>query len=726
MVRWLTLALACASLAIGAAIAASDTADPEASFIGARWKYWAFQRPVRPPVPSLSDPRVRTPIDAFILDGLQAKKLSPSAPLDRVKLIRRVTFDLVGLPPTPAEVNAFVKDRSPDAYQKLVDRLLASPHYGERWAQKWLDVTRYADTNGFEIDADRPHAWRYRDYVIDAFNQDKPYDRFIKEQIAGDELYPGDKQALVATGYLRAGSEHIVAGNIDPAVSRQEVLTEIATSVGQTYMGLTVNCARCHNHKFDPILQADYYRLQAVFATGKGSDVEIATPQQRADWEAAEAAYKERLKPVQEALENLTKPYKEQIEAERLSKLDQNVQDAVHTSEDKRTPEQKVLAKNAQDQIEPTWDVVVAAMTPQDREKRAGMRAQLHHVEATEPDPLPTAYSYVDTNEPPPQSYVLRMGDPAHPLAPVSPSVPKVVKAGYEIPATAAGRRAALANWLADPNNPLAARVMVNRIWQFRIGQGIVRTPNDFGVMGDRPSNKSLLDWLATEFVNHGWSVKGIDRLIVLSNVYQQSSAFDKDRAAIDPDNRLLWRMNRKRMDGETIRDATLAVAGDLNLEVGGRPVRVPIEPEVYNLIFTEHERDGLWPVSPDTRVQNRRSIYLYNKRSVRLPLLSAFDQPDAITSCPVRPVSTHALQALSMMNSDFMQGQSRIFAARLQSACKHKNLSCEVHTAWQLAFSRNPTPAESKLASQFISKGGTLQEMCLAILNRNEFVYVP
>jgi hypothetical protein len=722
MIWGASLALVCTFIAI----AASSPADPEAKFIGARGTYWVFQKVARPSVPSVSDPWIRNPVDAFILEGLQAKKLPPSPPLDRVKLIRRVSFDLVGLPPTPAEVNEFVNDHSSDASEKLVDRLLASPHYGERWAQKWLDVVRFADTNGFELDADRAHAWRYRDYVIDSFNQDKPYDRFIKEQIAGDEFYPEDKQALVATGYLRAGSEHLVAGNIDPAVSRQEVLTEIATSVGQTYMGLTVNCARCHNHKFDPILQADYYRLQAVFATAKGKDVEIAAPEQKKAWEAADAAYKERLKPVQEALEQLAKPYLERVEAERLAKLDKKVQDAVHTSEDKRTPEQKMLADNAKEQIEPTWDIVVAAMTQEDREKRAVLRMQLHQVEATEPDPLPTAYSYVNDGEPPPQSYVLRMGDPANPLAPVSPAVPTVVKAGYEIPASPSGRRAALANWLTDPNNPLTARVMVNRIWQFRIGQGIVRTPNDFGVMGDRPSNKSLLDWLAAEFVSQGWSVKAMDRLIVLSNVYQQNSTPDKDRAAIDPDNRLLWRMNRKRMDGETIRDAALAVAGNLNLEVGGRPVRIPIEPEVYNLIFTEHERDGLWPLSPDKRVQNRRSIYLYNKRSVRLPLLSAFDQPDAITSCPVRPVSTHALQALSLMNSDFMQDQSKIFATRLRSDCKNHAVSCDVLDAWQLAFSRSPTPAESKLASQFIAKGGTIQEMCLAILNRNEFVYVP
>jgi hypothetical protein len=300
-----------------------------------------------------------------------------------------------------------------------------------------------------------------------------------------------------------------------------------------------------------------------------------------------------------------------------------------------------------------------------------------------------------------------------------------VIKAGYEIPAEPAARRTALARWLASPDNPLTARVMVNRIWQFRTGYGLVRTPNDFGTMGDKPESHALLDWLAAEFMAKGWSVKTLDRLIVLSSVYRQSSAPDLIKAKIDPDNRLLWRMNRKRFDAEMIRDATLYVAGSLNPQIGGRPVRIPIEPEVYNLIFTENERDGLWPVSPDKMVQDRRAIYLYNKRSVRLPLLSAFDQPDDITSCPVRPASTHALQALSLFNSDFMQEVSHSFAARLAQTCG-KNYNCAVNTAWHLALSRAPRKPETQLAKKFFSAGGTLPDFCLALFNRNEFVYVP
>lgn len=719
------LRIARAGMFMIAAILSFGFVDKDAAFIGNRGSYWAFQKVNEPPVPAVSDSWVRNPIDSFVLEGLQSKQLKPSPELDKASLLRRLTLDLIGLPPTPAELDAFLADHTPQAYEKVVDRLLESPHYGERWGLKWLDVVRYADTNGFELDQDRPHAWRYRDYVIESFNQDKPYDRFIEEQIAGDEMFPGDKKALIAAGYARAGSEHVVSGNIDPDVSRQEVLTEIATSVGQTFLGMTINCARCHNHKFDPILQADFYRMQAIFAAGKGKEVEIATPDEKAAWKVADDAYQARLKPIKEALTKLAAPYEKQIEEKRLAQIEPQLRDAYNIPKDKRTPEQEKLAENASDQVKPTWDVVVAAMTPEDREKRAQLRVRLHEIEQTEPDPLPQAYTYVTSSEAAPQSYILRLGDPKNQLDPVEPGVPRVVQANYQIPKEPVGRRTALAKWLASADNPLTARVMVNRIWQFRMGNGIIRTPNDFGLMGDRPSNKALLDWLAAEFVKSGWSVKTTDRLIVMSNTYRQISAPNPAGVEADPDNRLLWRMNRKRMEGEILRDEILSVTGSLNPKIGGRPVRIPIEPEVYDLIFTEHERDGLWPVNPDKMVQNRRSIYLYNKRSVRLPLLSAYDQPDDITSCPVRGTSTHALQALSLMNSDFMQEQSRAFADRLQRECKGAR-NCEVRTAWKLGLSRPPNTAETKLAQGFFAKGGSLTDMCLALLNRNEFVYVP
>jgi hypothetical protein len=712
-------------LFLGAFAALSAQTDKARAFIGNRGSYWIFQKVVRPPVPPVRDAWVRNPIDAFILQGLMEKQIAPSQPLGKMALIRRVTYDLSGLPPTPSEVDAFLKDKSPEAYEKLVDRLLASPQYGERWAAKWLDVVRYADTNGFELDGDRPHAWRYRDYVIQSFISGKPYDQFIQEQIAGDEMFPNSKEALVATGYLRAGSEHVVGGNIDPEESRQEVLTEIATNVGQTFLGMTINCARCHNHKFDPLLQSDFYGLQAIFAGAKGKNVEIATAEQKAAFEAAQAAYKAKLAPVESALKALAKPFEQQILDERKAMLDPRLLDALNTSKEKRTPEQKRLASDAEVQIKPAWDEVVARMPAEVKAERVRLREQLHQVEATAPDPLPMAYAYVNSEEAAPPSYVLRLGDPHSRLDPVDAAVPLVMRSGFRIPAASAGRRTAFANWLGSPDNPLTARVMINRIWQFRIGDGLVRTPNDFGTMGDKPASHMLLDWLASEFVAHGWSIKAIDRLIVTSSVYRQSSADDEAKSKIDPQNRLLWRMNRKRLEGEMIRDAALSVAGTLNPKSGGPPVRVPIEPEVYDLIFTEGERDGLWPVNPDRSVQNCRGIYLYNKRSVRLPMLTAFDQPDAITSCPVRPVSTHALQALSLMNSGFMQEVSQSFADRLNKTCGQKR-SCQIDSAWRLALSRPPRPQEKRLAQEFFQTGGTMPDFCLALFSRNEFIYVP
>jgi hypothetical protein len=357
--------------------------------------------------------------------------------------------------------------------------------------------------------------------------------------------------------------------------------------------------------------------------------------------------------------------------------------------------------------------------------ERARLRVQLNQIRMTAPDPLPHAYAYVNTGEPAPESFVLRMGDPHSRLDPVNAAVPHVLRRGTQLPSASPGRRAAFAEWLTSRDNPLTARVMVNRIWQFRMGSGLVRTPNDFGVMGEKPESHELLDWLAAGFMEHGWSVKALDRLIVTSSAYAQASAPDEAKTKVDPANRLFWRMNRKRFDAEMIRDAALAVAGTLNLEMGGRPVRIPIEPEVYDLIFTEYERDGLWPVNPEPRVQNRRGIYLFNKRSVRLPLLSAFDQPDTITSCPVRPVSTHALQALTMFNSGFMQEVSKALALRLENACG-ADRTCAVNTAWQLALARRPRPVEAKLAADFLRSGGTLADFSLALFNRNEFVYVP
>jgi hypothetical protein len=397
---------------------------------------------------------------------------------------------------------------------------------------------------------------------------------------------------------------------------------------------------------------------------------------------------------------------------------------ALETPKDKRTPEQQILAKEAAKQVEAVWDEVLARIPPAEKERRAALRRQLHEIELTEPEPPATAFAVKNLEKAPP-TYLLKIGDHRHKMGEVQPGLPKVLGGDAPYPAGAQGRRSALAEWIASPEHPLTARVMVNRIWQFRMGTGLVATPNDFGAVGSRPTNKALLDWLAAEFVARGWSVKAMDRLIVLSSVYQQSASRDPRKTSIDPDNKLYWRMNKRRLEGEAIRDSILMVAGTINPRMGGRPVRVPIEKEIYDIIFTEFEPDNLWPLLPDKYEHNRRSLYLLNKRTVRLPLLANFDQPDTMTSCPQRPTSTHALQALNLMNSDFLKEQSQAFAVRLRSECGSDG-RCQVNRAYRHALGRAPRVSEQQMATGFFRDGGTLDEFCLALLNRNEFVYVP
>ena len=700
---------------------AADVKDE--AWIGSRRGYWAFQKPVRPDPPALTDPWIRTPIDAFVLEAMRAKGLTPSKPIDRERLLRRVTLDVTGLPPTPGEIDNFLADKSPDAYEKLVSRLLESPAYGERWATRWLDVVRYADTNGYELDAERPQAWRYRDYVVRAFQNDKPYDRFLREQIAGDELWPGDNDALIATGFHRAGPIHLVGGNADKDMLRDEVLTDMTASIGATYLGLTVGCARCHNHKFDPILQADYYRIRATLAATEFKDREIASAAEKTAHEAAKKAYDEKLKPIQKEIAEIEKPYRDRLTEAKRAKLDPEVREALAVAKEKRTPTQAELAKAGQSQIGLSWDEVVEALSAADKERRAGLRRRIHAIELTAPEQPASAYAVANMAEAP-KTHILKVGDYKRKLDEVKPGFLTVMGAGL-VTESPAGRRTALAEWIGSKANPLTARVMVNRIWHFRMGAGIVPTPNDFGLLGGKPTHPKLLDWLAAEFMDRNWSVKAIDRLILLSSAYRQSADIDGARNKIDSANKYYWRMNRRRQDAEVLRDNILAVTGLLNPRMGGSPVKIPLEPEIYDLIFTEGEPDNLWPLSPDKTAQYRRSIYLLNKRTVRLPMMANFDQPDAMSSCPIRPASTHALQALNLMNSDFMQEQAAAFAARLTAECGKDGLDCRVRRAYKLTLARGPKPAEMAMARSFLAKS-PLDDFCLALLNRNEFVYVP
>jgi Protein of unknown function (DUF1553)/Protein of unknown function (DUF1549) len=728
--------------------------------------YWAFRQPVRPPVPEVKQRAwIRNPIDSFILAGLEEKGLAPSPRADKQTLLRRVTFDLTGMPPTPDEISAFLNDNSPDAYRKVVKRLLASPRYGERWAQHWLDVVRFGETNGFELDADREQAWRYRDYVIKSLNQDKPYDRFLLEQIAGDEIAPEDFELRVATGFLRAGPQHVVAGNQDLAVNRQEWLTEVMFGIGNGILGLTVGCARCHDHKFDPIPQADFFRLQAFFAATDNYDFKPAAKEREEAYNAEIKAHKEKLKPIEDRIAAIEKPYKDRLTAEKRARLEPQYSNALAKDEKLRNEEEKRLAKDAQRMVDVNWDELVPTLSQDEREKRATLRRQMHGIERSAPAPPPKALSVADVITPVPAMHILKGGDPHRPNEEVMPRflsvlLPQDAPPAAEIPSLPAGvkstgRRLALARWLVRAEHPLTARVMMNRLWHYHFGRGIVATPNDFGRNGKQPTHPELLDWLATEFVARGWSLKQMHELMVLSHTYQQSSAVDsvnmKLGAKIDPENLLFWRMNRQRLDAEAIRDAVLAASGALTEQAGGPSIRVPLEPEVYDTIFTEAEPDNLWSVHPDPRQHTRRSIYLIRKRNVRLPLLVAFDSPDLMSSCGARSASIHALQALTLMNSEFMFQQSRALAQRLLQETSGDEQAM-ITRLYKLVLGRRPQPAEIRLTRSFLSdqtgtisqRGGegvvNLQELprsisksraaawvdlCLATLNLNEFVYL-
>ncbi len=627
--------------------------------------HWSFRPRSRPDVPRFDDAAarawVRTPVDAFVLRRLRAEGLHPVPEADRRTLIRRLTFDLTGLPPTPEQIDAFVSDAAPDAYERLVDRLLADAHYGEQWGRHWLDVVRYAETEGFEYDREHPGAWRYRDYVIRAFNQDKPYDQFVREQLAGDEIAPDDRDALIAAGFHRLGPVRRNAGNPELAFSRNEVLTEETDALGAVFLGLTVGCARCHDHKFDAFSQEDYYRLQAFLAPAQEYDLVLAPPAARAAWKLKNDKIQKEIKKLKESLHPLKG-------------------DALERAE-----------------------------------------ARLREVARDLPPPLPVIHSVRDVEKERTAVYVLKRGDPDRKGRQVGPRPPSalVPSSAPEMAPDAPHPREALARWVTDPGHPLTARVMVNRAWQYHYGRGIVATANDFGVNGSPPSHPDLLDYLANEFVAGGWRLKPLQRLIVLSSTYRQASRVSPgdEAARKDPDDRLLWHFPRRRLEAEEVRDAMLAVSGRLNPRAGGPSVVLPADPDLVKLLYDPAQ----WTVTPDETEHRRRSVYLLAKRNLRLPFAEAFDQPDRLTSCPRRESSTHALQALELLNGKTANGLAEALAARL---AREADDGARVELAYRLAAGRSPTAREKALALAFLA-GQPLREFALAMFNLNAFLYV-
>ena len=691
---------------------------------------WAYQTPKRPEVPKVENTAwVKTPVDAFVLARLERGGVMPAKAADRSILLRRVTVDLTGLPPSPEEIDAFVSDPSPNAYANVVERLLASPHYGERWGQHWLDVVRYADTDGFEYDALRPDAWRYRDYVVKSFNNDKPFDRFILEQLAGDEFAPGDQESLAAVGFNRLAAWRKNAGNQDEDMNRNEVLTEQANAVGAVFMGTTMACARCHDHLFDPIKQSDYYRLQAFFAPAVFKETSLASPEAQKAWDAKAKSVKAEMEKVKKAMADMEQDWKKRLLEAKRSQLSEAERQALAVPTDQRNAEQKALAAQANFLLASKVDDTGRKFLKELKDRKKAMMAALDDIELRMPEPLPAVWGIADERKNIPQIHILDRGMHASKGNRVGPRVPGLFlpddSPEYEDDnhSNSTGRRLALARWLASSQNPLTARVMVNRLWHYHFGRGIVATPNDFGAQGAPPTHPELLDWLATEFVQQKWSVKAMHRLMVLSSTYQTASEGEPEKLSAtgqskDPGNNLFWRYNRRRIEAEAVRDAMLNVAGDFNPKAGGPAVLVPVQPVLVEQLYKPKQ----WAVTTDPSEHHRRTVYLIAKRNLRLPFMEAFDAPDLQNSCARREQSTHALQSLELLNGSFSNDQARVFAGRLLKE-KGWDPNALVQRAFRLATGREPTAQETQIAARFLSEQSVLLRQRL---ERKEDVPVP
>jgi hypothetical protein len=645
-------------------------------------KHWAF-RPVRPvAVPRVKDSAwVRNPIDAFVLARLEARGWKPAPPAARHALLRRVYLDLVGLPPTPQEVNAFLADKSPNAYEKVVDRLLASPHYGERWGRHWLDLARYADTNGYERDADKPSVWRWRDWVIRSLNADKPYDSFVLEQLAGDELPGADSDTVTATSFLRLGPWDDEPA--DPKADRFDQLDDVVSTTAQTFLGLTLACARCHDHKFEPLTMHDYYRAVAVFDP-------LTRPQEGRTEKAVPALPPPRRAPFEKARRPLT--------ALRAAQAAQAVTAG-------RQP------------------LIAFAGVAASGELARRAEGKLPRV--------PPAYVFEERSPRPPATRLLKRGRPDSPGPRVGPGVPAVLVARQPDFLAPDGhttrRRLSLARWVASPDNPLTARVIVNRVWQHHFGEALVRTPSDFGTRGERPTHPELLDWLAGWFVREGWSLKKLHRLILSSNAYRMGKRRNPEYASADPEDRLLWRVPYRRLEAEVLRDSMLAVSGRLNTRMYGPGMYPPIPPEA---LAGHSDPDKVWKPSPEPEA-SRRTVYAHVKRTLLVPMVEVLDFCDTARSTARRGITTVAPQALTLFNGAFVNEQARHLAARLEREAG-PDPARQVDLAYSLALARPPSARERARLLEFLkrqekagaSPRAARAQVCRVILNLNEFAY--
>lgn len=675
--------------------------------------WWAFQPVKNYQPPTVGDEKgLMNPIDRFIRARLDAEGLKPAPMADRITLIRRVTFDLIGLPPTPDEVDAFVNDVRPDAYEKLVDRLLASPRYGERWARHWLDLARYAESDGFKADDYRPNAWRYRDYVVNAFNKDKPYDRFLREQLAGDELAADDPEALVATGFLRHTVYEYNQRNVPGQWS--DILDDLTDTTGDVFLGLGMGCARCHNHKFDPILQKDYYRLRSYFAAIQPyDDLPLATAAQIKEYRAKQELWETKTAEIRAKIAALEAPIRAKLTKDAISKFPEDIQELLAKDDAKRTPLEKQLGALAYRQIQYELDRIDGKFKADVKQQILDLRKELASADADKPAALPIGLTVRDIGPlaPPMSIPKAKSGESIEPgILSVFDERPAVIAAPKDGSTT--GRRTALADWLTRPDNPLTSRVIVNRLWQYHFGRGLAASSSDFGHLGEKPTHPELLDWLAGQFVRDGWSIKKMHRLMVTSATYKQSSLYPASAIALknDPDNRFLGRMSSHRLDAEQIRDALLAMSGKLDLKMAG-PAVDPNQP--------------------------RRTLYTKVRRNNRDPLLDVFDAPEGFVSTAAQ-CNDDADPVLLMINSPFMLAQARAFSERLLKE-KHDNDEALIEAAYRLTVGRAPTANEKREGADFLREqalrtpqktgvnpqASALADFCHVLLNANEFLYL-
>jgi hypothetical protein len=687
-------------------------------------KQWAFQPIKRVTPPPGGGAWVRNPIDQFIAASHQCKGLVPAPEASRHVLIRRLSLDLIGLPPTPAEVDAFLADTSSDAYEQLVERLLASPHYGERWARHWLDLARYADSEGYESDHPRAYAWRYRDYVVASFNNDKPYDRFLREQIAGDEILPYADENLIATGFLACA--RLSSNEEDKPRQVNDVLVDIVNATGSTVLGLTFNCCQCHNHKFDPFSARDYYRFQGFFVKGAPNNLALKDTEQ---WKAYEAAKLPEYEPADKLKQAILDTARARLTEETSKRLTAEERQARDTPEQQRTPEQAKLAREVDLKFQFLNSQIERAISEEDRKLYDELKKKLASLAKKMPDKPQTFgfYSPVTSTTKVDVLPMLGFYPPPYMPAELAKAKPHLLVAGEvhqrgpeldvgwpalfgSVPAEVQKKpRTVLVDWLTSRENPLTARVWANRLWHYHFGRGIVPTPSDFGTRGTPPTHPELLDWLASELMRNGWSTKHMHRLIICSSTYRQSAhnAADQLCKSKDPENLLWWRWPLRRLESETIRDAALAVTGELDPRLGGAG-------------------------DQDDSKSVRRTIYLNQRRSRPPMMQKMFDGPSAANeSCPCRHVSTVPLQALFLLNNDYSLARAKAFAARLQAkAGDDRDRQVDLAFLWALA--RQPDDGERSVARKFFEKHqiieagvSALVHFCQALLNVNEFVYL-